>query len=60
MTGLEMKYFVLNPTKDGPYGVASRAAIATYADSIKPHNRQLGDDLWAWLEKLLDEASKKA
>ncbi len=59
MTGLEMKYFVLNPNKDDPYAVASRAAIATYADSIQGHNQQLALDLKNWMRSLLNEASKK-
>jgi len=30
MSGLQMRYFVLNPGKRGPYGEASRKALLAY------------------------------
>ena len=47
--GLEMKYFVLKPEGDNPHAEASRAAMLTYADAIKPHNRKLCDELTQWV-----------
>jgi len=52
MSGLLMKYFVLNPrskTKRDPYAKASRAAMQTYAEAIREENQQLYDDLKTWV-----------
>ena len=49
-TGLSMKYFVLNPRKDTPYGAASRAAIDAYAQAIGHTNARLSLDLQDWVE----------
>ncbi len=49
MTGLQMKYFVLNPNKENPYGRASRIAILAYARSIRKENRGLAKDLEKWI-----------
>jgi len=49
MSGLQMKYFVLNPTKRGPYGEASRKALLAYAGAIKAENRELWCDLHNWV-----------
>jgi len=50
--GLVLKYFVLNPTKDDPYGEASRQAMRTYARIIREHNAGLAFDLRAWLDDI--------
>ena len=52
MTGLEMRYFVLNPNKKGAYGIASRRAIHAYAQSIQSTNHKLSEDLTNWLNKI--------
>jgi len=52
MDGLQLKYFVLNPTKDDEYGEASKLAILSYADSIKIINPDLARDLSSWVNKL--------
>ena len=57
MEGLKMKYFVLNPTKDDDYGVASRNAIRTYAKSIKKTNAQLASELENWVNGIISEPS---
>ncbi len=43
--GLQMKYFVLNPTRDDSYGRASRLALMEYADFINASNPELALDL---------------
>ena len=48
--GLIMKYFVLNPTKKGSYGKASKAAIYEYAKFIRHKNNALATDLCKWME----------
>lgn len=35
---LELKYFVLTPTKDNAFGEASRKAIKTFADAIQAYD----------------------
>ncbi len=58
MTGLQMKYFVLSPTKDDAYGRASRGAIREYAWSIWDTNRELAVNLMNWvinIEETRDE-----
>lgn len=55
MTGLEMKYFVLNPRKHDAYGIASRQAIREYARIIFHENPELAADLEAWLADLAAE-----
>ena len=52
--GLLMKYFVLNPTKRGPYGRASRAALLRYAQVIGRQNPQLEKELKDWHQRILD------
>ena len=47
--GLFMKYFVLSPLKNTPYGKASRDALLEYAMSIQKHDRQLSHELNDWL-----------
>jgi hypothetical protein len=47
--GLTMKYFTLNPTKDNPYGNASRRALSTYAFVIREENPKLSADLEVWI-----------
>jgi hypothetical protein len=49
LTGLEMKYFVLNPTKDNPFGNASRRALSTFALVIREENPKLAADLEVWI-----------
>jgi len=49
MTGLQLKYFVLNPTKDDAYGEASRKALLAYADAIQDENHELAYDVRHWV-----------
>ena len=51
-TGLQLKYFVLSPTKQDAYGIASRKAMAAYAKAIHKENPELTEDLFAWLKTL--------
>ena len=59
MDGLVMKYFVLNPTKRGIYGKASRFAIREYAQMIRHENSKLCEDLLKWIadieHKMIEE-----
>ena len=48
MSGLEMKYFMLEPKGSDIYAEASRAAIRAYADVICNENSQLADELVDW------------
>jgi len=48
--GLCLKYFILNPTKDDPYGEASRKALKAYANAIRDENPDLFYDLFNWEE----------
>lgn len=52
MTGLQMKYFVLNPNKDDEYGAASRLAMEEYAKHIKTTNPELHKDITWWVENV--------
>ena len=52
MAGLQMKYFVLNPSKQDDYGIASREAIRVYAGEIAHENSGLADDLLNWILNL--------
>ena len=52
MSGLEMKYFVLNPTKNNRYGRASRNAIRVYADDVWTENPKLCYDLKIWIDSI--------
>ncbi len=54
-TGLVMKYFVLNPTKSGPYGFASRVALRAYAAGIQPDNQTLAYDIEEWLDTIAND-----
>lgn len=56
--GLFLKYFVLNPTKDGPYGQASRKALLAYAEAIDQENPVLAHELVSWARQT--EAEIKA
>ena len=61
MTGLKMKYFVLNPYKKNAYGEASRDALRAYVKSILRSNSKLAEDLLAWLldiEETLQKGKK--
>ena len=49
MSGLTIKYFVLNPGKLDRYGHASRKAMSAYARSIRKENPELSDDLEEWV-----------
>lgn len=46
--GLFLKYFVLNPTKNTPYGEASRKALVAYAEAIDRENPKLAFELQSW------------
>jgi len=50
--GLLMKYFVLNPHKNDPYGKASRSAILEYAAQIERTNAAPADHLRRWVEDI--------
>ena len=52
MSGLTMKYFVLNPTKQDAYGMVSREALEAYANSIRSINSELAEDIRLWLARL--------
>ena len=52
MSGLQMKYFVLNPTKRDEYGKASREAMLEYARQIEEANPELASDLYQWYNDL--------
>ena len=51
--GLLMKYFVLTPLKQSPYGEASRRACYAYADAIDQENPQLANELREWMRSLV-------
>lgn len=55
MAGLQLKYFVLKPKGADAYARASRMALQTYADAIRPTNGNLADDLSIWVR---DEETK--
>ena len=57
---LQMKYFVLSPMKDDMYGAASRNAIRTYADGIRPENPELAVALLAWVNGVYDTLKVEA
>ena len=59
MTGLKMKYFVLNPNKKDEYGRASRAALQEYASHIRRENPELASDLMKWVEDITLAVLKK-
>ena len=46
--GLSLKYFVLNPTKESPYGEASRKALLAYAKAIESEDLNLSHELRQW------------
>ncbi|GAI86312.1 unnamed protein product [marine sediment metagenome] len=50
MTGLKMKYFVLKPSGDDRYAVASRKAMRAYALHIQNENEELANDLREWAD----------
>ena len=62
MSGLEMKYFVLNPKSKvagDPYAKASRKAMRAYAMMIKGENPRLADDLIKWAhEATIEDIAK--
>lgn len=52
MSGLEMKYFVLNPSSsDAAYAHASRIAMEEFAAVIEPENPMLAEDLRQWVRR---------
>jgi len=58
---LKLKYFVLSPTKDDPYGEASRFALYEYAKAISHVDTKLSDDILEWLNSIqlkLDESEQ--
>lgn len=55
MTGLHLKYFVLNPTSsDAAFASASRAAMVTFAEVIRNTNKELALDLEKWVDLVND------
>ncbi len=62
MPGLTMKYFILKPRQKcagDHYAEASRKAMSAYADSIRPFDPELGDDLDRWVVHENKFANKK-
>lgn len=59
MTGLELRYFVLNPTKRDEYGAASRKAMQVYAEEIEGLNVQLAIDLREWILRIFDKMDEE-
>lgn len=55
-TGLLLKYFVLSPAKQDPYGEASRTAARAYAAAIEATNPVLAAELVAWMN-MIEEAA---
>lgn len=51
MHGLEMKYFVLKPPKEGPHGFASRQAMRAYADAINRVDPKMAEQLRGWANR---------
>ena len=51
MTGLMMKYFVLKPSGNDAYAIASRKALQAYAQAIAEENGELAQDLLKWAER---------
>lgn len=52
---LVMKYFVLSPWKDSPHGVASRAAMRTYADTVAkvdPAGGRFARSIMEWVDHI--------
>lgn len=50
MEGLQLKYFVLNPTSsDKDFAQASRVAMEEFAAYISLSNPQLAEDLRRWV-----------
>ena len=49
MNRLHLKYFVLKPSGNDEYAEASREALKTYANTIKPSNLELAQDLIEWV-----------
>lgn len=47
---LQMKYFVLKPSGDSAYSVASRYALQTYAKIIKDFDKELSANLLEWVD----------
>jgi len=47
-----MRYFILDPTREDEYGLASRDAIDIYAGSIKRIDPKLSKSLFDWLKKI--------
>jgi hypothetical protein len=47
--GLVMKYFVLKPRGKTYHAKASQLAMITYAEAIKPYDKQLSADLMRWV-----------
>jgi hypothetical protein len=56
---LDLKYFVLNPTKDTEYGIASRVAVLSYASQIEHVNPQLAQDLRNWVANIREALMEK-
>jgi hypothetical protein len=57
MNGLQMKYFVLNPTSSNKeFAEASRIAIYKFADEIVESNLTLAMNLRMWIDEIrIDE-----
>lgn len=51
MTGLELRYFILKPKGISAHAIASRRAMAAYAESILGENPQLAKELSEWVQR---------
>ena len=60
MEGLQLRYFVLSPEKQGEYGQASRDAMVAYAATIRPINPELADDLIFWVGRVMRSRRPRA
>ena len=51
MSGLQLRYFILKPKGRSMYAQASREALKAYAEAIELENKELSEDLNAWVER---------
>lgn len=52
LPGMQLRYFILKPgSRDQAHAEASVAGIRAYAESIRPHNTTLADELLLWLNE---------
>lgn len=51
---LYMKYFVLKPSGDDKYAIASRQAMYEYSRAIEETDPELADEVWDWAQREAD------